>query len=386
MSVLADCTRATLLHRGGEAQIFRVWVGNKSYVLKWYAEGCKFDAAVSEVLLHNRIDGIYHLMESGEKQGRPFLVYDFVEGVDSSQLTPMPAVEAVASLRKLVATLKRLSERGVHHGDLNPANVLFGSEGLVTLIDCGIVGPGALAYAAPERLRGKPANEKSDAYSLGMLLYYWITGEALVKASSFDEFVDKAAAIDSVDVTSNLYGMMDRLVASRALRGVEDLAKLEPLWKGLFCENPEDRVEDLDELDELLDIALDGLGGNGVGFAKTHEKFVYDIVQKIGTNGNEGPENAQILLEFASERKTKRNKKSLFAIIFIVALLLTVLGMVLQSNGTSVDETGALMLQKSRALNADGVPNIDEKLDSAVMGVDSLILKSLPVPQIGESE
>ena len=149
----------------------------------------------------------------------------FVEGVVSDKLGKVPVAIAIAALRQVVATLVALLKQGVSHGDLSPANVIFAVDesahaageraentglGLRTvLIDCGIVGPGALAYAAPERFQGKHADEKSDLFSLGLLLFRWIAGEDLVHADGYEQFAELMANIDNVNVTEKLYATGD---------------------------------------------------------------------------------------------------------------------------------------------------------------------------------
>lgn len=385
MSVFADVTRCSLLHRGGEAQIYRLWAGSKSYVLKWYAAGCHFDSATVGCLLHERVDGVYRVVDAGEKNARPYLVYDFVEGLESNKFSPMPVAVALDALRQLVVALKTLSAKGIHHGDLNPANVLVGADGKVTLIDCGIVGPGSLPYAAPERFQSKPATEKSDAYSLGMLLYFWIAGEELVKAETYEEFADAATRADSLDPTTKLYSRLDSLVESGSLAGPETLTKLAPLWSALLRADPENRVEDLDELDELLEIAFAGVCGGEVAWLNSQTKFLKSFFSKSGTICNNEGETCEIPPEFAVMQHTGRNKKFLLTAFFVLILLASVLVVVLKGGRSNIDETGALMLKKSRSLDI-GEAGLENGLDSAAVGVDGQSLKTLPVPDKDENE
>ena len=264
MSVLDGACGCTLLHEGGEARIYRVRAGDRTLVLKWYADGVRIDPHSVEVLLHDRIAGAYRVVETGEREGRAYIVYEFIDGGESDVFSPLPPAVALDSLRRVARTLAELSKRGVHHGDLSPSNVIFGRDGLPVVIDCGIVGPGAPAFAAPERFQGKPATEKSDLYSLGMLLYYWLAGEPLISAVDFDAYAAAANSADSLDPTTALFA-----------RGIpaETLSRLEPLWKGLLRSSPEDRVEDFDELDELLEIAFDAECGGEVVWNSTRKAF-----------------------------------------------------------------------------------------------------------------
>lgn len=371
MMAISDATGCFLMHRGGEACLYKVCAGGRSYSLKWYKEGASLDSAVAEKIAANRIAGIYRVVESGVRAGRPYLLYDFVEGVPADVLGRMPVAFALDSVRKIASALSGLSRLGIHHGDLNPANVIFGADGAPTLIDCGIVGPGALAYAAPERIQGRPASEKSDLYSLGMLLYSFIAGEPLVHGDCFENFAAAAVGADSLDPTSLLFE-----------KGVDAalLSKLEPLWKGLLRANPDDRVEDLDELDELLEIAFDGVSGGDVVWDVGRRAFVESLSAKIGTNCCEGAVACPLPPEFAVTKATNRRKCIAVLAIVITILLMLALLFAFGTDRPSVDETGKRILLRSKMLEAGEVGTAGEADSAQHDGVSGKALESLPVP------
>lgn len=254
-SVLDSMTDCYLLHSGGESSIYKVSADGRDCVLKWYKPGISFDKDVLETLENSRISNLYRVVEFGERDGSAYLVYDFVDGVPSNNLNRMPVPVALQALRYVAFALGRTSKLDVSHGDLHPSNVIFtvvekdGSRELFpVLIDFGIVGPGALAYAAPERFLGKQPSEKSDLFSLGLLLYRWISGSDLIEANGYDDFASKVTAVGEVNISEKLYLGLNL--------DPEFISALEPLWQGLLATDPENRVEDFDELDELLEIAI----------------------------------------------------------------------------------------------------------------------------------
>lgn len=384
MSVLENLTRCALLHRGGEAQIYKVCAGSKDYCLKWYADGCRFDETTVDTLSRSRHPGVYRILESGERGGRPYLVYDFIDGVASGEMGAMPLAVALGLMRQVVAALCFLRERGISHGDLNPANVVLDLTGKAVLIDCGIVGPGALAFAAPERFQGKPACEKSDLFSLGLLLYRWIAGENLVVAKNYEEFAQKMAQIDQVDVTSLLFAKLaegDGRANVACGFSAEGLSVLEPLWKGLCRANPEDRVEDLDELDELLEIALDRVSGGDVALAVAQRNFVESLKEKNGAKIPESAENCGLPKEFANNSRSKWNFSFLLVVILGIVILVAALVVAFVPGKSGIDETGMQMLQKTRSMESelplgDARDSVDESGDSVPVHV----LDSLPMP------
>lgn len=375
MSVFSDVNRCTLLHSGGEAQIYRIEACGKIFALKWYASENPLNFDVIEKLCSKRVEGAYRIVEYGKRVGRPYLVYDFIEGVSSDGISPMPVPVALNAMRILISRLKRLSDDGFHHGDLNPSNVVFEKNGNPVLIDCGIVGPGALAYAAPERLRGGAPNEKSDLFSLGLLLYFWITGENLLKADSYDEFVLKLSDIDSLDVSLRLYEWMQSVGVQKG--DFEKISKLLPVWKGALRKDPEARVEDLEELDEILEIAFDETCGGSLKWVEMWKSHVASIAAKIGTECFKSEKNCELPREFAENPSRTARKWGVPVFIFILVLVGVVLFVMMQSRSSSVDDTGNAMLQRSRAL--DGLEQ-----DSLSGGVDSLpqkVLENLPLPE-----
>lgn len=375
MSILDGTAACTLLHEGGEAAIYKVDAAGRSYVLKWYQAGAKFDASVMDRLRSMRVPGIYRIVEVGEKAGRDYLLYDYIEGISVAELGNLSPAVAVALVRRLVASLAELAKSGIHHGDLNPDNVVVDSEGMPTLIDCGIVGPGALAYAAPERIQGKPADARSDIYSLGLLLYRLVAGENLLKCDCFDDYAQAAAGIDDFDLTALLYG---RGAAAEAL------SVLAPVWKASLRANPSERAEDLDEFDEILEIAFDSLSGGSVAWSNSFACFVESVAEKIGTKRNEQPAESPLPPEFAVTKPTGHRKKLVLAGAAVLILFVLVLFYALSPREPSIDETGAEILLKSRSVDGAVGITADSLEDSARVSGD--VLEKLPVPELSNTE
>ena len=393
-SLLDSVKGGVLLHQGGEASVYLLNIGGKPYVLKWYNDGFSFDENVVANACKVRNSGLYRIEEWGERDGTPYLIYDFVEGVVSDKLGKVPVAIAIAALRQVVTTLVALQKQGVSHGDLSPANVIFAVDGAddnkaagsatlelrTVLIDCGIVGPGALAYAAPERFQGKHADEKSDLFSLGLLLYRWIAGEDLVHAGGYEQFAEQMANIDNVNVTEKLYatGLFN------SPEGAQQLSALEPVWAGLLRSDVVERVEDFDELDELLEIALDKIVHGEVALATCISQFVKsNLAAPEGSdlNGSEAagnvvqkvPNHLENDLPFIVRKQKKWRKWSVLgALILILVVILLLL-----SSGTmrfGIDATGDQLLKRSRSMESS-----TESEKTPVLKVDSLLLE-LPVP------
>jgi serine/threonine-protein kinase len=138
-----------------------------------------------------------------EKKTRMYLVMELAEGESLRALMGrrkrMPVSEALAIVIQVVKALGYLHEHGIVHRDLKPENVLITADGHVKLIDFGIamdesarrltwVGLsttiGTPDYMAPEQVRGRRGDARTDVYSAGTMLYELITGELPLTAGN----------------------------------------------------------------------------------------------------------------------------------------------------------------------------------------------------------
>lgn len=380
-SLLDSVKGAALLHRGGEASIYLLNVGGAPYVLKWYNDGFSFDESVVERACKVREPGLYRIEEWGNRDGTPYLIYDYIDGESSETLGRMPVAVALVALRQVAQTLAVLRKQGVSHGDLSPANVIFAVDGeghgntdlglRTVLIDCGIVGPGALAYAAPERFQGKPADEKSDLFSLGLLLYRWIAGEDLITADGYEQFAEQMANVQNLNISEKLYatGAFD------SPEGAQQLSALEPLWSGLLCADISDRVEDFDELDEILEIALDKVSHGEIALSSCITQYIQSI-NRPDNNLNVGrkvPETLENGLPFVICKKNNWLKWTVLGVSGLILLLIVLL----LTSGTmsfGIDATGDRLLKRSRNIE----PSVESE-KAPDLKVDSLLME-LPVP------
>ncbi len=144
----------------------------------------------TEVASSIKSPGVVRGVASGEDEHGPWLALQLVPGptlrerLEQSGALPEPQVRAIAT--RLVGALVALHDAGWLHGDLKPENVRLDAEGRAVLLDLGFVMPrtkriqtrvtGSLAYLSPEELRGGAANETSEVYALGVVLYELATG------------------------------------------------------------------------------------------------------------------------------------------------------------------------------------------------------------------
>ncbi len=386
VSLLDRVTGGVLLRCGGEADIYRLFSEKQNLILKWYKNDCHFNQAIVEKTARTRCPGLYRILEWGIRDNHSYLVYEFVDGLNSGRIDWLPVPVALFALRQVVATLSTLQKQGVSHGDLSPSNVIFTIPNFVSsvlplqavLIDSGINGIGAPAYAAPERFQGAPPSEKSDIYSLGMLLYRWIVGNNLLNADSFDSFASQGASIESLNITEKIY-LLERGALSDVENESEVLAALDPIWRRTLRLKREDRAEDLEELDEILEIALNKVSGGGVSLVRIVEKFAQENVLRFMENGKtrqKVPNSKESVLPYkiVSEKRKFSWQKNYLMIGLVVILVLFALVVLLGTRSPDIDATGKIMLKKSRSVNT-----LEMEVPLPTVPMDSL-LKSLPTP------
>lgn len=132
------------------------------------------------------------VLELGEERGRPYLVTELAPGgslADRLRLAPLAPEEAARVVAQVARGLAAAHERGALHRDLKPGNVLFAADGRALLADFGLARRvrdetltatgtvlGTPGYMSPEQAQGARADERSDVYGLGSLLYAALSG------------------------------------------------------------------------------------------------------------------------------------------------------------------------------------------------------------------
>ena len=125
-------------------------------------------------------------MADGDGEITPHLVMELVEGTSLKDLLALkgPSLRSVIVVKGVLEGLAACHQAGILHLDIKPANVLVTNDGGIKIVDFGIARAASDAtatvagtphYMAPEQFEGR-ADERSDIYSVGCLLYECLTG------------------------------------------------------------------------------------------------------------------------------------------------------------------------------------------------------------------
>ncbi|WP_052476277.1 Stk1 family PASTA domain-containing Ser/Thr kinase [Cohnella kolymensis] len=148
------------------------------------------EAQAAASLSHPNIVSIYDV---GQVEDTHYIVMEYIEGANLNEIirdrAPMQSEEAVRITSQICDALEHAHQNQIIHRDIKPHNILIGNNGRVKVTDFGIARAvtsstitqtgavvGSVHYFSPEHAKGVATGEKSDLYSLGIVLYQMVTG------------------------------------------------------------------------------------------------------------------------------------------------------------------------------------------------------------------
>jgi serine/threonine protein kinase len=206
---------------------------------------------------------IVSAFDADQDKGMHFLVMQYVEGGDLASLVkehgPLPLDQALDCVLQAARGLEYAHRRGIIHRDIKPANLLLSTDGTVKILDLGLARidaqagaadqteltqtgavMGTIDYMSPEQaLNTKHADQRADIYSLGVSLWYLLTGRSLYGGESV---MERLLAHREQPIPA----LADRLPASEF--STTNQVALEGVFRKMVAKRPEDRYPSMTEV------------------------------------------------------------------------------------------------------------------------------------------
>ncbi|MDP2275681.1 MAG: serine/threonine-protein kinase [Archangium sp.] len=230
------------------------------------------EARAASALNHPNVLAVFDVGREGDT---PFLVTELLEGqtlrerIDEGRLPPRKVIELAMHVAQGLAAVH---EKGIVHRDLKPDNLFLTHDGQLKILDFGVarttegLAPptgtlpltqsgavmGTAGYMAPEQVRGRPADARSDLFALGAIIYECLTGQM---AFPGETPVERGYAILNAE-PHELDAV--QVVAPPALARV---------MRRCLDKNPEQRFQHARDLVYALEAITDGSGQPPLGAA-----------------------------------------------------------------------------------------------------------------------
>ena len=181
-----------------------------------FIERFRREARIAARLRHPRIVSVH---EVGSMGPFPYFSMDFIDGNTLRSVVErkgsLAQEDAISIVVEICRAVAHAHGKGIIHRDLKPENVMIDTEGDVFVMDFGLARamedaaltqPGAIIgtpfYMSPEQLAGEKLDERSDIYSIGLILYYCMTGDELFRADGVTAVMVKHTKTQIRDVVA----------------------------------------------------------------------------------------------------------------------------------------------------------------------------------------
>jgi serine/threonine protein kinase len=161
----------------------------------------ELEARATGMLNHPNILAVYDI---GTHEGAPYLVTELLEGDTLREHIPLPRRKTIEYAQQVANGLAAAHAKGVTHRDLKPENIFITNDGHVKILDFGLakvtsadaaqtatlnatapgMAMGTAGYMSPEQVRGQAIDQRSDIFSLGVILYEMISGQRAFQGES----------------------------------------------------------------------------------------------------------------------------------------------------------------------------------------------------------
>lgn len=307
--------RCSLLHRYVAVKILRPEFTSDEVFIKKFRQESQAAASLS----HQNIVSIYDVGIDGDTH---YIVMEYIKGKtlkqlirDKRRLEPAHAADVA---RQICKALVHAHKNHIVHRDIKPHNILVTKDGTAKVTDFGIARAvtsstvtntgsviGSVHYFSPEQARGGYIDEKSDLYSLGIVLYEMVTGKVPFEGESPISIALKhiqETVVPPADIIEGIPSGLEQIIMKATQK------------------EPTNRYETA--LEMLVDLEA-FMNNNGIIFESfgTDERTSPTIVMPALGNGNNGRGNRGYEKKNRSSKKGETKKAFIVAIAILFALI-----------------------------------------------------------------
>jgi predicted Ser/Thr protein kinase len=239
-----------------------------------FIEAFRKEAQTLGQINHARIVKVYEIFTQG---GSAFFTMEYLNGKTLKDLVidakgPLP-LEIVANLAcQACSALGRTAEGGLVHRDIKPANMILDENGDLKIVDFGLASAvaglaadehfsGTPQFASPEQVQLQVLSPLSDQYSLGLTLYFVLTGEQPIKGRKLQDVLDgqvnqNPAAPSEVNtlLPTSVDRVIGRMIAKNPADRYKSFDECFREWQQLLTESSRGKLAGVSQLlgDSLL--------------------------------------------------------------------------------------------------------------------------------------
>src|SRR5487761_2061919 len=197
------------------------------------------EAKAAGRLSHPNIVTIYDVGKSGDVA---YIAMEFLQGKELrdilNEVKSLPVGQILDFVSQVASGIAYAHENGIVHRDVKPSNIMVGSDGHVKITDFGIARMesasvrtqtgmvlGSPKYMSPEQVTGKLIDQRSDIFSLGVVLYEMLTGKAPFMGENVNAIMYQT--LNSIppppsSINQAVPDMLNFIVAKALAKGLED--------------------------------------------------------------------------------------------------------------------------------------------------------------------
>ncbi|EIN1026761.1 Stk1 family PASTA domain-containing Ser/Thr kinase [Listeria monocytogenes] len=378
-----------ILDRDVAVKILRIDLADESNLIRRFQR----EAQSATSLVHPNIVSVYDV---GEENDLHYIVMEHVDGMDLKQYIhenhPISYDKAVDIMLQIVSAVAIAHQHHIIHRDLKPQNILIDHDGVVKITDFGIAMAlsetsitqtnsllGSVHYLSPEQARGGMATQKSDIYSLGIVLYELLTGKVPFDGESAVSIAIKHLQAD---------------IPSARAQNLEIPQSLENIIIKATAKDPFLRYQNAEEMEKDLQTCLNQDRLNEPKYIFPTDDGDTKAIPIIATKDTMQnldktivPEGKVAAAEVAPEEnkgKKKMSKKKKIALIVSSVIIIFIIGILLlwllgkspdevavpDVSGKTEDQAVALLQKEGFVIGKTAEKNSDEVAEGKVINTD----------------